>query len=368
MKFQLEEIVNKFNLRGNLLRVRPYGNGHIHDTFLVNMKTSHGIDSYILQRINHHVFHDPSALMENIARVTQSVRHQLEKSGLTQEEILRRVLTIVPSHDELNFYRDPTGNYWRVFLFIKNACSYDILHSNKQVYEVAYMFGRFLFFLSNFSGPDLHVTIPDFHNGLKRWQDFQRELAGDSRNRAESAREEIEFLRAKADLFEILPNLIQTGIIPLRICHNDTKVNNVLLDSEGGEGLCVLDLDTVMKGTVLNDFGDLARSALNTEAEDSNTLSRITVEIPRFEALVRGFLRGVGGALTQNEIDYLVFGTQLMPLLIGTRFLTDYLAGDVYFKVRYPEQNLYRCRRQFKLIRAINKQEEEMKAVVKKYS
>ncbi len=360
----MKSIVDQFKINGEFLEARRFGTGHLHDTFLVNMAPQQRPVPYIFQRINHFAFRDPGILMENIVRVTGFIRQKLEARHLTGRDLSRRVLSVIFTRDGHSFYRDTDGHCWRVYLFIEGARTYDSLESLEQAYQVALMFGRFLALLEDFPGPPLHETIPDFHNGPKRLKDFREALASDTHNHAYSAKTDIDFLLERASWFEVIPGLIHRGDIPIRISHNDTKINNVMLDDSTGEGICVIDLDTVMNGSSLFDFGDLARTTLSPRDEDERDLSNVVAEMPRFEAILKGYLAGAGQVLTPKEKEYLVFSCKFMPLLIGLRFLTDYLLGDVYFKIHRPGQNLDRCRRQFKLVRSITDQEEKMKKIV----
>lgn len=363
MTGNIKVVVKQFRIEGEFLDARPYGTGHLHDTFVVNMIDHQQHVPYIFQRINHFVFRNPPVLMENIVRVTRFIGQKLEAQHLSKTEISRRVLTVILTRDGSAFYRDTQGNYWRAYIFIKGAHTYDVPDSLDQVFQVAYMFGQFLELLRDFPGPPLHEAIADFHNGPKRLKDFQEALAADLHNRAKTAKPEIDFLFAHSSLFGVIPDLVQKNKIPTRVTHNDPKVNNVMLDDVTGKGLCVIDLDTVMKGVSLYDFGDLVRSGLSTTDESERNLSKVFVELPRFETLLKGFVAGVGESLCQSERDHLVFSSKLMTLLIGMRFLTDYLRGDVYFKVHRQGHNLDRCRRQFKLVQSILEHEEEMNAL-----
>ena len=356
----IKAVVKQFRIEGKFVDARPYGTGHLHETLLVNMIENQRHVPYIFQRINHFAFRDPPGLMENIVRVTGFIRQKFAARHSTKDDISRRVLTVILTRDGAAFYRDTEGNYWRAYVFIKEAHTYDTLDSLDQAYQVSYMFGQFLALLQDFPDPPLHETIPDFHNGPKRFKDFQEALASDLHNRAKTAKAEIDFLLAQASMFDVIPALVQKKEIPIRVTHNDPKVNNVMLDDATGKGVCVIDLDTVMNGASLYDFGDLARSSLSSTAEDERDLSKVFVEIPRFETILKGFFAGIGKSLTQTEQDYLVFSGKLMTLLIGMRFLTDYLQGDVYFKVHRPDHNLHRCRRQFKLVQSIIEHEKEM--------
>ncbi len=358
-------VLKQFRIDGAFLSACPRGSGHINDTYLAQFQQDHLKASYIVQRINHHVFLNPPAMMENIVRVTQHIREKLAARGV--EDISRRALRVIFTHDGSPYYRDPEGNYWRVYNYIEKTRAYDTITYPGQAFEAARMFGGFLEMLHDFPDPPLHETIPGFHDGLKRLEAFQKALTGDPFNRAQAARQEIEFVLANTGLFEVLPDLVKKGKIPVRSTHNDTKVNNVLLDETTGEGVCVIDLDTVMPGLALFDFGDLARSTLSSAAEDERDAAKIGVDMPRFEAILKGFLAAAGGILTKAERDYLVFSTKMITQLIGVRFLTDYLSGDTYFKIHREGHNLDRCRSQFKLVRSIMEHEEIMASLVEKY-
>lgn len=359
-------VLKQFRVEGEFLNARPTGSGHINDTYLARVQRAGHIVSYIVQRINRHVFPDPPAMMENIVRVTLHIRRKLETRGA--RDISRRAPRVILTHGGFPYFRDPEGNYWRVYDYVENARSYDTLNSFGQAFEAARLFGGFLEMLHDFPDPPLHETIPGFHDGQKRLEAFQKALADDPFNRAKTARAEIDFASAHAGIFDVLPGLVKVGKIPMRATHNDTKVNNALLDETTGEGICVIDLDTVMPGLSLYDFGDLGRSTLCSAAEDEPDAARITVDMSRFEAILKGFLATAGGILTETERSRLVFSTKMMTQIIGVRFLTDYLLGDTYFKVHREGHNLDRSRRQFKLAQSIMENEERMEALVKKYS
>jgi hypothetical protein len=302
--------------------------------------------------------------MENVLRVTQHLQRKLEEQGAG--EISRRVLTVISTRSGGSYHQDGEGNFWRAYIFIEKARTYDVVESPRQAYEAAKAFGRFQSMLADLSGPPLHDTIPHFHNGPLRYQAFLKALKADSCNRAAAAQPEIKFLQDHSFLLEVLPKLFQAGKIPLRVTHNDTKLNNVMLDHETGEGICVIDLDTLMPGLIHYDFGDIVRTSTSPAPEDERDLSQVTMLLPRFEAIVRGFLESAGQSLNPVERDHLVLGGKLITLIIGMRFLTDYLAGDQYFKVHREGHNLDRCRTQFKLVASMEEQEEAMHRLVEK--
>lgn len=364
LSVDIRDIAGRFCLEGEFLDARLYGSGHIHDTFRVKVVNAARPVSYIFQKINQDIFRDPPGVMENIVRVTNHIRRKLADQGKTETEISREVLSVVPARDHDSFYRDLQGNYWRCYEFITDTDNFDELESPEQGYQVAFMFGRFLEQLSDLPGPPLHETIPDFHNGPKRFKDFREALDADVRNRAAGAVTEIDFLLANRDVFDVTPRLASQGKLPLRVTHNDTKVNNVMLARASGKGVCVIDLDTVMPGVSLYDFGDLARTTLSSVPEDAQDPSAVAVDLSVFKAIVKGFLRGAGAGINTVERDHLVFAARMMTQLIGMRFLTDHLMGDTYFKVRREGHNLDRCRRQFKMVRSIVENEERMRRMV----
>ncbi len=359
-------IIEHFAVPGQYLDERPYGNGHLHDTYLVRVTQRNIPTSWILQRINHYAFKDPPALMENIVRITEHIRAKLEQR-YAGEELERRVLRVVRTEEDGFYHRDGEGNYWRVYGFITATCSHDIIRSPQLLFEVSRMFGEFLDLLSDLPGPPLHESIPDFHNGERRFAAFHDAVMQDSHNRAKGVEDLISFTANREPLFNVVPKLLLEGKIPLRPTHNDTKVNNVLVDKETGQGVCVIDLDTAMSGVSLYDFGDLVRTTLSTKAEDEQDLSGVTADVERFETILKGFLYGAGDSLSSNEKGFLYFSTILMPLIIGMRFLTDYLQGDPYFKTHRPQHNLDRCRRQYKLIDVLSENEDQIRRVIEKY-
>jgi aminoglycoside phosphotransferase (APT) family kinase protein len=301
--------------------------------------------------------------MENIARTTRHLRARLEAEGV--RDIGRRALTLVPAREGGAYHRDDEGNYWRAYIFVENATTCDIVRDPKQAREAARAFGRFLALLADLPPPRLHETIPDFHHTRSRFDALVKAVNADAHARADSARDLIGFALQREPMVNVLLDLQANGELPERITHNDTKVNNVLMDDETSEGLCVIDLDTVMPGLALYDFGDLVRSATNTAAEDERDLSRVSSNPDLFRALVEGYLSSARDLLTPAEIEHLPFSGKLMTFEVGLRFLADYLSGDVYFKTHRKGQNLDRCRAQFKLVRSIEEQEAAMMRMVR---
>lgn len=364
LKHDIKSIVANFAILGDFISASPYGSGHINDTYVANFNQSGTPIRYIVQRINHDIFKQPIALMQNIKRVTD---HQREKlTSLNENDISRSCLTLVDTHDNAPYHKDEANNVWRIYLFIENATSHDVVQSPQQAYEAAKAFGRFQMTLVDLPGEPLIETIPDFHNTPVRFTTFQKILALDELDRAKDCQPEIDFALSWKDKVNHLLDLNTAGEIPTRTTHNDTKLNNVLLDNDTQKGTCVIDLDTCMPGLALYDFGDLVRTATSPAEEDERDLTKVTMQLHMFEALAKGYLESARSFLTPAEKDNLVFSGKLIPFEIGLRFLTDHLQGDVYFKTHRQNHNLDRCRTQFKLIKSIEKQQKAMDALVKK--
>ena len=364
MKPNITSLIKHFQIPGECIHAQAYGSGHINDTFALTLEENQNSPQYLLQRINHQVFRKPFEVMENIVRVTEHIRGKLEEQGF--KDLTRRVMAVIPTQTGEYCYQDSEGNYWRVYNFIENARTYDTLDSPDQAYEAAKAFGQFQKQLVDLPEPPLHDAIPDFHNGPKRFQAFQQALEKDSHNRAASVKPEIDFLLQHGFIFNIFPEKVSQGEIPIIVTHNDTKINNVMMDKQTGEGICVIDLDTVMPGISLYDFGDLARTSLTSADEDEQDLSKVVLEMPRFEALVRGYLSTAGEFLNKTERTLLVTGAKMMTLIMGTRFLTDFLQGDTYYKIHREGHNVDRCRTQIELIQQITKYEREMDIFIEK--
>lgn len=364
MHDKLTEIVKAFQVDGIVEEVVSFGSGNINDTFAVECRDESQDNKYVLQRINHSIFSDPQGLMDNILRVTSHIRTKLESQGAA--DIDRRVLTVIPTCDGSSCYQDGEGNYWRLYFHIKDVQSWDYLSSPDQAYEAARMFGYFQRLLVDLPDPKLNETISDFHNTPKRLQDFMEILDKDSHNRAVQVKEEIQFVLENASICDGLLGLVGKGLIPERITHNDTKINNVLFDAAEEKGICVIDLDTVMPGLSLYDFGDMVRTATCQAAEDEQDLSKIHLDVTFFEQIAKGYAQETAGFLTDAEKKHLVFAGKLITFEQMIRFLGDYLNGDVYYKIRRPEHNLDRVRTQMKLIQSILSQEDHMNDLTEK--
>jgi aminoglycoside phosphotransferase (APT) family kinase protein len=343
------EVLRQYDLRGAVSSVERVGSGHIHDTFVLTVDRAGSPVRYILQRINKRIFKDPPALMSNISRVTAHIAKRL--AG--RPDAARRVLTVVPARDGRPYVVDAEGEYWRIYLFIEKARTYDVIDEPARATAAARAFGDFLRQLEDLPAHELHETIPEFHHTPSRFAALVRAIETDRCNRAAGAKQEIAFFMAREADVHRLVGLNREGRLPLRVTHNDCKLNNVMIDDVTGEGICVIDLDTVMPGLSLYDFGDMVRTATSPAPEDERDLSKVRMQMPMFEALVEGFLEGAGAILTAEEIEQLPFAGKLIALETGMRFLTDYLDGDIYFKTARPDHNLDRCRTQCRLVESI---------------
>ncbi|MBN2210748.1 MAG: aminoglycoside phosphotransferase family protein [Sedimentisphaerales bacterium] len=364
MEISLERVCRHFELPGEIIALEPFGGGHINDTYRVRCQCDGDEQYVILQRINHAVFTRPDEVMENITRVTDHIRAKLTAAGAS--DISRRVLQFHLTRDGKSYYRDEAGGYWRVCDFIAGASTWDVPKTQEQLYQAARAFGVFGAMLADLPGPPLFETIPQFHDGRNRYRQFTDALAKDAKKRAASVKEEIDFLQTRAEMLLLPGKLIESGQIPLRITHNDTKVNNVMLDDATGEGLCVIDLDTVMSGLTFYDFGDLVRTTVAGCEEDETDLSKVQADPQRFQAVLEGYLSSAGAFLTPIEREHLVFGGKYMSMIMGTRFLTDYLNGDVYYKIHRPGHNLDRCRVQFQIVASLERQSDALEAMVRR--
>ncbi len=361
---QLQEISKQFQIYGEILHAETCKIGHINETYSATYDQGGMRVRYIHQKINKNVFKNPPAVMHNLARVSAHLRKKLEAQR--PPHITRRCLTVVPTRKGDSFYVDKAGEYWRTFVFIEGINTLEAVQSPAQAYQAGHAFGEFQNLLVDLPGERLHETIPDFHNTRKRFKALQDAVQKDHVNRAQLAGPEIEFALKHEKLVDVILNAMTKGKIPERITHNDTKINNVMLDVVTGEALCVVDLDTVMPGCVLYDFGDMVRTSTSPTLEDEQDLSKIKMHMPIFEQLAEGYLSTAGQFLTKTERSLMAFSGKLITFEIGIRFLTDYLSGDTYFRIHRPGHNLDRCRTQFKLVESIEQQEEAMQKLVDK--
>lgn len=356
------EIATFFDMRSDFIQGTAYGSGHINDTYCTTFDQAGWRVRYVIQRINTTVFKTPALLMENIERVTRHAHNRLIEEQ--NPEATRRTLTCIPAKDGKPFAVDAEGGFWRVYPFIERARGYDEIESNEQAYQAALAFGNFQKLAADLGGERLHETIPNFHNTPMRLGALRAAIENDTHNRAHGVKNEINGVLSRATDCSRITDLIASGAIPERITHNDTKLNNVLLDENTSEGVCVIDLDTTMPGSALYDFGDMVRTATPTAREDDVNLGKLDIRLDRFDALVRGYLSAAKCFLNTSEDSNLAFSGKLLTLESGTRFLTDYLLGDVYFKIKHPTHNLDRCRNQLAFVGAIEAKFPKMEQIV----
>ena len=351
------ELLNKVFFQFNLTEeIAPYGNGHINDTYVASTQR------YILQRINTSVFQDPDGLMENIVNVTEFLKKKIADAKGDPE---RETLTVIPTKDGKPCYHLDENNVFRVYQFIEDTISIESEKTPEILYEAGVGFGRFQKMLSDFPVGQLHETIPDFHNTPKRIQALKDAISRDAAGRAKLVQEEIAFALENAEWADTVVNGIQDGSIPIRVTHNDTKINNILFDRQTKKAVCVIDLDTVMPGSILYDFGDALRMGGSTADEDEVNLELVRFDEATFAAFAKGFLSETKDSLTARELELLPLSVKLMTYECGVRFLTDYLNGDTYFKIHREHHNLDRARNQFRLVQDIAEKEDRLLSLVK---
>jgi len=359
-------IARQFDLRGDIESIAPLPGGHINDSYQVTVRGAGGGPGeptrYLLQRLNTLVFPRPDHVMENVSHVTRHLAVRLANED--HPDWRRRTLVLVPTRDGADWLVSPDGGYWRSFPFIEGVVTLEHVRGPDAARSAGLAFGEFLRLISDYAGPPLHDVLPGFHDPVAHYERLEAAVRRDAARRAAGARPEIIALMSVRGLVEQLPPRVAAGELPRRIVHNDAKLANVLLDAVTGAPLCVVDLDTVMPGLVLYDFGDLVRSATSPTAEDDEDLSRVGVRRPLFEALAQGFLDAVGGTLRTTERALLVYGAQLIILEQAIRFLTDYLEGDRYYRITRPEHNLIRCRAQFKLFTTVTEARAELESLL----
>ena len=359
------QILNKYDLPETLVGAVRYGLGHINDTYCVLCQPKEGdCIRYILQGLSTAAFKEPEKLMENFLRITQFLAQQIQADG---GDPGRETLSLIKTKDGKDYVTDENGRIWRLMPFIEQTECYQAATA-ALFEESARTFGKFQYNLRNFPAESLHEAIEKFHDTEDRYAKFEAALSNDTVGRAVTVADEIAFVKARKADCSVALQALRDGKLPLRVTHNDTKLNNVLFDSYSGKGICVIDLDTTMPGLSINDFGDSIRFGANHSREDEQDLAKVNFDISLYEAYVRGFLEGAQGTLTPEELNYLPWGARLMTLECGIRFLTDYLEGDVYFHTQYDVQNLHRCRTQFKLVSDMEQQFAQMQAIIKKYA
>lgn len=361
----INSIVNLFQFDGQFLSAEPYGMGHINDTYAVTVSTGdNSTRRYILQRMNKNIFKNVPELMSNVQLVTDYLADIVAKEGGDSE---REVLTLIKTKDGNAYYEDEKGDYWRAYILIEDTIGYAIAESKEMFEDAGHAFGKFINKLGDFDASKLYEVIPNFHNTVSRFADFKAALNNNYKNRAEGIKEEIDFVLSREKYCSVVVDMLKNGNLPLRVTHNDTKLNNVLMDVKTNKAVCVIDLDTIMPGSLLYDFGDAIRSGCNTGLEDEPDLSKVAFDINLFESFCKGFLSGLGAGITKEEKELLPFSAILMTYECGMRFLGDYLNGDTYFKVHYDTHNLVRARTQFKMVSDMEKQLDDMKNIVNKY-
>ena len=334
----------------------PYGNGHINDTFLVVADKR-----YILQRMNTSIFTKPVELMENIVGVTEHIRKKTAEMG---GDVARCSLTVVSTSDGARYFKDSEGYYWRLYDFVEGTVTKERVESANDFYTCAKAFGNFQQMLSDYPAETLSEPIANFHNTPWRYENLMKAVTADKCGRLASVLPEVEFVKQREDFCKVLENARAEGSLPLRVTHNDTKLNNILFDEKTQEPVCVIDLDTVMPGYSVTDFGDSIRFGANTAAEDETDLSKVTLDLELFETYAKGFIEGCGGSLTEKEIELLPEGAMMMTLECGMRFLTDYLEGDTYFKIHRENHNLDRARNQFALVADMERKLDRMNKII----
>lgn len=359
-----EEAIANMDYEGTVEEYYRYGHGHINDTFYVKTRAENGEHAYILQRMNREVFKEPVSLMKNITGVTTFLRREIEKEG---GDPLRETLNLIPVKGGEDYYIDSDGEYWRSYLFIGNATCYDQVEKPEDFYQSGKAFGRFQRQLSLYPADELTETIPDFHNTPARLEAFKKAVETDVCGRAAFVQQEIQFVLRRAGEAGAAMEMLKAGKLPLRVTHNDTKLNNIMIDDTTGEALCIIDLDTIMPGLSIFDFGDSIRFGANTAAEDEPDASLAGLSLPLFDIYTKGYLDGCNGSLTKEEVRMLPMGAKLMTYECGMRFLTDYLQGDIYFKTTRENHNLERCHTQFALVEDMEQKWDEMRRIVEKY-
>ena len=353
-----KDIIANFDIPSGDYDVKPFGSGHINDTFL--LKTGSGYDgAYLLQKINHFVFKNIDGLINNMLHV---INHLIAKAGATDGPP-QNILTLVRCKNGKYYCQDDLGNYWRMTCFLKDTQSYDLVTTTKQAYQGGYAFGSFHYLLCDLDPALLVDTIPDFLNIEKRIDSMNKAIEKDSAGVLRNVPTEVSFLLERASNMKELLQLGKAGILPLRITHNDTKFNNILLDQHD-EIQCVIDLDTVMPGYVAYDFGDAVRTIINTAAEDEKDLDAIQLNMPLFEEFAKGYLSQTMSFLTEQELKSLIKGVMLLPYMQAVRFLTDYLEGDVYYKTHFPGHNLQRARAQIQLLKMLESKKDELADII----
>lgn len=360
----VSSIGNRFAVKGVFVCGEEINSGHINSTYRATYQQTDGTQQrYIIQAINRNVFKDPYAVMHNVEKVTRHINSRVLR---LKKDLGGQTLNLFPAREGGSWIEDQNGTVWRCYNNIEDCVTYDVVENTRQAYQAARAFGSFQDLVSDLPAGDIIETIPNFHHTRQRYAKLMEVAAADPVGRLDSVRAEFDFIHDRENLVGILLDLQASGAIPVRVTHNDTKINNVMIDASTDEAVCVIDLDTVMPGLALYDFGDMVRSATSPAAEDEKDLSKVQMQMPMFEALVEGYLYAAGSFINDVEVEHLVHSGKLITLELSIRFLTDYLEGDLYFKTHRPGHNLDRCRTQLALVKRIEERESEMKAFVRK--
>ena len=360
-----EKVASQFAMEGTLKEVAVFGNGHINDTLRATCELPEGgTKRYIVQRMNDGIFKNPDELMENVMNVTSFLRKKIIAAGGDPD---RETLNVIPTKDGKNYLTDENGDFWRCYIFIEDATSFDQVEKPEDFYNSAVAFGNFQRLLADYPAATLHETIKNFHNTVSRFADFKKAVEEDVAGRAKDVQKEIQFVLDREADCHVICDALAKGEIPLRVTHNDTKLNNIMIDNRTGKGLCVIDLDTVMPGSSLYDYGDSIRFGASTGAEDEQNLDLIWCDLELFEIYTKGYVEGCCGSLTEKEIRMMPMGAKLMTLECGMRFLADHLQNDIYYKIHRENHNLDRARTQFKLVADMEAKWDKMNKIVEKY-
>ena len=350
-----------FDIEGKIVHLEECHNGHINRTYFLTYDTG---KRYVMQMVNTDIFKKPDEVMENIVGVTEHIRCGYEAKGINSD---RRALRVIWTKSGKWGHVDRRGIYWRMYDFVEDSDCYMKVESAEMFEKVGYAFGQFQRQLADFDAEKLHESIPNFHNTEWRYANLEKAIAENKSGRAHLIPDEIKFALDRKNITSYINDSIKDGSLTLRVTHNDTKLNNIMVDRKTGEGICVIDLDTVMPGSVLADFGDSIRFGASSAAEDETDLDKVYCRLDMFESYAKGFINGLEGSLSESEIKALPMGALILTYETGIRFLSDYLDGDVYFRTEYPNHNLDRARNQFKLVADMEKKMDEMNAIVAKY-
>jgi len=362
----LTTIISKFSIQGTVVKTERFGPGLINDTYLCEFREENALHKYILQRINTSVFKHPEQVMENVEAVTTHIVGRLRAQGVVNPYAITPAL--IHTWSGRSFHRDDAGAYWRMFHFIESGAVFDAVRDGKHAYEIGRCLGRFQALVADMKPATLQDTLPGFHHTPRYLREYDDALTANVKRRAAEVETERSFVSCRRDLAPLLADLVNSGQIPLRVVHNDPKVNNIMIHIDTGEALCMLDLDTVMPGIVHFDFGDCVRSVANPAGEDAQDLGTVTLDLSFFESITSGYLREAGVFLVRKELEALAVSVKVITFELGLRFLADYLRGDTYFKITYPTHNLHRARVQFKLLKSIEAAENRMAALVARLS